>query len=77
MPKKAKTDDTTKTSALTSGEEQPAAVESKVVSPAEKAAEAEPAPKVVKLEDLDAFDPSATHEDYSEDDQFDDDDDSF
>lgn len=76
MPKTKKTDDTAKTSAMTSGEENPVAVESKVVSPA-KEAKKEEEPKVVSLDDLDAFDPSATHEDYSEDDQFDDDDESF
>ena len=34
-------------------------------------------PRVIKLDDLDAFDPSATHEDLSEDDKFDDDDESY
>jgi hypothetical protein len=82
MPKIKKTDDTAKLSAMTPGEVQPEAVESTVVSPAKEAvieSQEEPSesPVVMSLDDLDAFDPSATHEDYSEDDQFDDDDESF
>ena len=77
MPKKTKTDDTTKLSAMTSGEESPSAVESDVVSNANPVENESEAPKIVSLDDLDVFDPSATHEVYSEDDQFDDEDESF
>ena len=34
-------------------------------------------PKVISLEDIAEFDPSATHEDLSEDDNFDDEDESY
>ena len=50
-------------------------VDNSKVSKKEKKKEEKP--RVIKLDDIDAFDPSATHEDLSEDDNFDDDDESI
>lgn len=46
-------------------------------SVSQKLPKKEEPPKVIRLDDIDAFDPSATHEDLSEDDNFDDEDESY
>ena len=77
MPKKkiSETVDTKDLSAMTTEEvdssNKPSdAVEKSDVSKTEK-------PKVMSLDDFESFDPSASHEDLSEDDVFDDDDESY
>lgn len=68
MSKCKKTDDTTiEVSTVRSGKE---VVDETVVSNTVE-------PTIINLEDLDEFDPAATHEDFSEDDDFDDDDEPF
>ncbi len=75
MSKKiTKTDDTKDASAMTTEAElAPAVVDNSKVS-INKTVKKEK-PKMIQLDSLEEFDPSATHEDYSEDDKFDDDDD--
>lgn len=77
MPKKTSENvDTKEHSALTTEEVETSVVvdDSKVSKKENKKDEK---PRVIKLEDIDAFDPSATHEDLSEDDKFDDEDESY
>ena len=74
MTKKSSTNvDTKELSAVTTEESKASAVvdNSKVSNDKKKK------PRVIKLDDIDAFDPSATHEDFSEDDKFDDEDDPY
>ena len=68
--------DTEERSAMTTEEVKSSdVVDNSKVSKKEKKKEEKP--RVIKLDDIDAFDPSATHEDLSEDDNFDDDDESI
>ena len=74
MTKKSSTNvDTKELSAVTTEESKASAVvdNSKVSNDKKKK------PRVIKLDDIDAFDPSATHEDFSEHDKFDDEDDPY
>jgi hypothetical protein len=77
MAKKAtKNVDTKEHSAMNTEEvESSAVVDNSKVSKKDK--KKEETPRVISLDDIDAFDPSATHEDLSEDDNFDDDDESY
>lgn len=76
MPKKSSENvDTKELSAMTTEEETSAVVDNSKVSKKDKKKEEKP--RVMKLSDIDAFDPSATHEDLSEDDKFDDEDESY
>lgn len=66
--------DTEELSAMTTEEgKSSAVVDNSKVSKKKK----EEKPRVMKLDDIDEFDPSATHEDLSEDDKFDDEDESY
>lgn len=74
MTKKSSTDvDTKELSAVTTEESKASAV----VDNSKVSKEKKKKPRVIKLDDIDAFDPSATHEDLSEDDKFDDEDESY
>ena len=69
-----KTDDTKDASAMTTeAQEASAVVDNSKVSTKKKIKYEKPT--IVELDSLEEFDPSATHEDYSEDDKFDDEDD--
>lgn len=74
MPKKktSETVDTKDLSAMTIEEQTDTSnvVEKSDVSKTEK-------PRVMSLDDFESFDPSASHEDYSEDDVFEDEDESY
>lgn len=77
MAKKKSGDvDTEDRSAMTTEEVESSAVVDKSKVSNEKKKKDEK-PRVMKLDDIDAFDPSATHEDLSEDDNFDDEDESY
>ena len=77
MPKKTSENvDTKEHSAMTTEElEAPVVVDNSKVSKKEKKKDEKP--RVMSLDDIAAFDPSATHEDLSEDDKFDDEDESY
>ncbi|MBR1988177.1 MAG: hypothetical protein IKA36_03950 [Clostridia bacterium] len=77
MPKKTSENvDTEERSAMTTEEVKSSdVVDNSKVSKKEKKKEEKP--RVMSLDDFEAFDPSATHEDLSEDDNFDDDDESY
>lgn len=77
MPKKSSENvDTKELSTMTTEEvKSSAVVDDSKVSKKEK--KKEDKPRVIKLSDIDAFDPSATHEDLSEDDNFDDEDEAY
>lgn len=78
MPKKkiSETVDTKDLSAMTTEES-----ESKKVKPSDVVEKSDVSktekPKVMTLDDFESFDPSASHEDLSEDDVFDDEDESY
>ena len=75
MPKKSSDNvDTKECSAVTTEEKKPSrAVDDSKVSTKKKKQQK----RVLKLEDIDAFDPSATHEDVFEDNNFDDEDEAY